>query len=313
MNYQTGNNQYDIEGSFIGGAGVLICNIARTVAVTAIEAPNKLIFASNPCLSVGNGIKINNLELATCMTGLTTCQTVKTAPVKLGETWVVETDGNWASTSGSNRLDLITSISSSIFCGDNQTTGKSMTVEVCGATPALSNFNGYVYTRPLNSSPAIGAVFVSNGSSQLVVKGQGFGGKVGDRIELEQTAVLGANAATIQNIATGRSSNGEIITTIRLDRPVSGVTATVTSGNNLPCVTATSRPQPIAQFKFTPKCGCCVDAQLDKSITGSANFPLGKKWDYDDGGCGLYEYCYVINISMPGSDTNYISGKLLLT
>jgi hypothetical protein len=311
VNYQTGNNDYDVEGSFIGGAGVLICNIARTVSVTAIEAPNKLIFASNPCLGLGDKLKLNNLELATCMTGMTPCQTVIAAPVKVGETYVVATDGNWASSSGSNRLDLISSISSSIFCGETTTTGKALTIEVCGATPALSDFNGYVYTRPLNSPPSIGAVFVSNGSSQLIVKSSSFGGKVGDRVELEQTDVNGNNAAIIQSIASGRNSNGDVITTIRLNKPVSGVTAAVATGATLPCVTATSRPAPIAQFTFQPKCGCCVNATVDKSVTSNQNFPLGKKVD-DGGSCGVYEYCYVINIGMPGSDVNFISGKLQL-
>jgi hypothetical protein len=154
----------------------------------------------------------------------------------------------------------------------------------------------------------IGPVLVVNNESAIKVKaGAQFNPRPGDKIELSQTAITGANAATVRAVSSTPSTGG-IIKVITLDRPVTGITSTATV-NGVPCVDASARPQSIAPITFSQS-GCEIFAKIDRSFTSSPNFPPGNR--VETGGCDRQSYCYDLSLVFDDGTVLPISGLLVL-
>jgi hypothetical protein len=295
------------DGSLAGGARLTITNTARKLSLAAIRVPNILVFNENPCLAIGDSLILNNLDLATCMKGLATCLTTTATAVAVGSTYELATNGSWTSLSGSPTLSF-GSTSSSIFCGTGEAP-KTMDVSVCNTPYIASSFSGSVWSRPANSQAMSGAAFVLSGSSRITTKSD-FRPQAGDKIELSDTAINGANAATVLYISSGRNSANEYVNLVTLDRAVTGVTKAPAAGQNSPCVDATARPGIVAPLRFEASCGCKISAILDSSYSSSPNFPMGKL--VDDGGCQRQEYCFTFVDATPGVQISNYKGQLIL-
>jgi hypothetical protein len=302
------NNIVWNEGSLLTGASFTIKALSRTIPLLGLTAPNILLFSENPCLAIGDKLQLTNIELASCMRGLTKCLAVTAAPVLVAGKWQVATDAVFSNVTGATTLDL-TPVSASMFCDPSAASvSKNIEVKLCAGLPNPAAFTGYIYTRPLNTPASIGSVTLANGSTSISTKGNSsFNAKTGDLVTIDQTSP--AFSATVLSVATGRNSSGERVSTYTLSAPVSGLTAVGANGT-LPCVSATAKPQKIAPLSFSLECGCTIRVTLDKSLTSSPNFPQGTLSEHN--GCTRQQYCFAIDGALPGTETTSYSGVITL-
>jgi hypothetical protein len=283
-------------GSHAAGATLGLRVIRSKVALNlkGIRSPNILIFAENPCLKVGSSIILTDLDAAACLDGLVECLSVTIAPVIVGTTYEVATNGVWTGAA----IDF-TSVANASLC-DSTSTSKAPKALVCGATPAIADYKGFLSLRPLQSPPIAGVLKVFNGSDSVIWASDKDSPRPpvqGDQVELVDTAIKGTNSAKVLSVANaGRS------TIIKLDRVVTG---SVRTDN---CSTFISRAAKIADLTFSVICGCQLVATLPASVSSDANFPAGRMMDND--GCAKQSYCVEIISSAPGN--RYVLGGQII-
>lgn len=294
-----------LTGSFLAGAKVTFLSIKKTVPIKKVVLPNKFVFSENPCVGVGDGIILENRDLANCLSNFAAdCYTVQTAPVLVGSDWEITVDGAWGSNSAGVTEFLFQADLGYEACG-NTAAAKSLSIKVCSGTQNPANWSGSIYSKTPNSTPISGAVKVVNGSVNISAIGtpKTFRPKIGDSVELAGTAITGSNEAIILN----SYPDGQVL----LDRPVTGITVAPNADGNI-CVRASAHARPVAGFVFQAKCKCAIEAILDKSITSSRNFPPGMSND-NGGKCPGQDYCFTIIDSTPGTAEPVYSGIITLS
>lgn len=296
-------------GTFTGGAKMIFRNVVRTLAVSGFKVPNIIQFSELPNLQTGDALFLTNQEIVTSIRNINPNVLVTGAPVLVGGLYEVPTDLAMTGVGGATVATLVVTIGSQ-YCATGSV-AKSVTADVLATGANLSDFNGYVYGRPLNSSSVSGCVYVANGSTKITIKDAGLNIRKGDKITLDQTAILGANAATVIDVSTGRNSDGDRVVTVELDRTVTGITATALPGQ-LPQVTATARPQIFAPLTFTSGGAYEIVANLPAAVTSSPNFPSGTRVEATDSTCEGQAYCYVMNVKFPSNTTTSVYGTLVL-
>ncbi len=286
-------------GSFIGGARYRIRNTIARIPLYSIGAPNKLIFARDPKLAIGDKIVIDLPdgieEFTRSWNGYLTVTGVATTAEGL---YTVETDGDWI------ELQQI------IFderdcCGTNM----GAYVNVCGALPAPNSLTGIVYSRPLNGNACLLNATIASGSPTLTIDScmdvWSCFPKKGDAIELEKTAIVGANKARIVEVAKGRTNSGGTRTIVTLDRQIGGITAQLDNG--VAKVTATISPAIAANLTFIANGGWEIIAQLPPNISNLPSFDSGRK--HPGGGRA---YNFTISGNLPHRLDGFINGTLIL-
>jgi hypothetical protein len=294
-------------GSHAGGATYSIIKASEPLEITGVRAPNILIFATNPCVVANSSLILDGLDAAGCVTGLVNCLTATAAATLVGTSYEVVTNGTFTGTWTSGSTGV-----SSLFCATTKTTEK-LTAIVCGEPPVLANWSGYVYLQDLNSAPQSGSVSVVSGLDQIT-SDPNYRPAVGSKIELRQTALVGANAATILSAGYSYNKAGKATWVMNLDRPVTGITSTALPGEN-PCSDAIARPQKVADLVFTLKCGCDITAKLSDTASSAATFPRGNAYKPCDGemaGCEKQAYCFVIVDKTAGANPSTYRGKIIL-
>jgi hypothetical protein len=298
-------------GTFANGAQMLLHHILRSVPVAGFKLPNIIQFNEDPALLVGDTLVLNNTDVVTTLRGLTPNVAVTAAAVLVGGKYEVATSLVLTGVGGATAATLQT-VAASVYCDPGAVAAaKSVTADILAPAPNLADFSGYVYSRPLNSNSVSGCVYVVNGSSRVTLKDASFNVRKGDKITLDQTGIVGANAATVIDISTGRSASGDRIITLELDRVVTGVTAIAPAGQ-LPQVTATAKAQIVAPITFTSPGAFEIVASVDKTITSSPNFPPGTRVAATDTNCEGQAYCYTMNVKFPGNSLKSIYGTLVL-
>jgi hypothetical protein len=302
------NNMEWTCGTFANGAQTILHHVLHSLSVAGFKAPNIIQFNEDPSLLVGDRLILNNTDVVTTLRGLTQNVAVTGAPTLVAGLYEVATD---LVLTGGTSVTLQT-VAASVYCDPGSVAAaKSITADVLAPAPNLANFSGYVYSRPLNSPSVSGCVFVVNGSSRVTIKDASFNVKKGDKLFLDQTGIVGANAATVIDISTGRAANGDRVFTLELDRVVTGVTAIAPVGQ-LPQVTATAKAQIVAPITFTSNGNYEVYANVDKALTSSPNFPPGTRVEAASGNCEGQAYCYSMNVAFPGNSLKSIYGTLVL-
>jgi hypothetical protein len=298
-----------IAGTFLGGATQTFCSVTKTLPIYSLQMPNIITFNENPCLLIGSKLIFENIDLANCLQNASKCVTVTALPTLVGTKWEVVTDANW-STSGTT--NTITFGATAGFEGCATSSTKIFGAKVCSTDKIASNWSGQISTRPLNSKPTAGAVTVVSGNNTVSISANtDFRPQQGDLIEIYETAITGANKATITAVYTITNKSGSRITKVELDRVVTGITATAQTDGSI-CVGAIARPQPIGNLNFTPVCGCCIRMDLANSITNSVNFPRGREVGQSMNGCAVQEYCIVLTDNTAGAETPTWEGVLSL-
>jgi hypothetical protein len=291
-----------LEGSFIAGLEALFLSITKDIAIKKIKLPNIIVFAENPCVGIGEGIIIENKDLANCLTNFAAdCYTVTTLPVQVGTDWEVQVDAAWGTTNTGVTEFIFQTTLGYEACGTSAP-AKNLMVKICAGAQNEANWSGAVYTRPLNSRPISGAVNIATGSPYLQISGKkDFRPKVGDHVQLAGTAIVGANKAVV----LGVYSDGQVL----LDRDVTGISVAADPTGKI-CVRAIATSRIIANFVFRGKCKCGIRAILDKSITSSESFPPGLPVEGKE--CGAQKYCFTIIDSTPGAAEPVFAGMLEL-
>jgi hypothetical protein len=303
-------------GSLIGGAKRTKVFARKIVPVNSLRVPSTVIFDENPYLSANSKFSLINISsISGAFTGVNECATVVTAPVLANGKWEVVTDLTMTSLTGSPTYSTSTqSVGSNSYNGFGcppsavGTTGAILNAVLCDGIINASNFTGYVYTRmPGGNGTGFDAYVVSNqptitASKRSIVK-------IGDKIVLPGTAINDDNPATVIAIAVGTRKDGQPISIITLNLPVTGITASPDT-QGLICIGAVASPQPIANIKFTQACNCAIVQTIDNVTTSSSSFPPGLP--FEEAECGQTKYCYVIHDFTLGSNTPDEFGTLIL-
>lgn len=308
----------DWKGTLLYGAEKTFIYNKGSQAVYAVRAPNIVVFNDNPYLEIGDKFLLENVATAKSagIKAITECQTVTVAPTLVSGKWEVATDDTIVSLTGSPTVTFSTTAGSSggIFgCATTATTASKVLAAVfCDGTASASNFTGYIYTRQPNALPVGGAAIVVSGSNKIQLKARtNLSISKGDKVEVSQTALVGASSATITDIIRGRDAKNEVVTVLTLSVPVTGITAAAVSG--VICVDIVVTPQAIAPITFSVSCGCAVTMRVSSSITSAASFPIGLPYQGDSGGnCGQSQYCYTVRDNTPNSEMPFFTGTLVL-
>lgn len=295
-------------GSHAGGATYSIIKASEPIEIIGVRAPNILIFATNPCVVANSSLILDGLDAAGCVAGLVNCLTATAAATLVGTSYEVVTNGAFTGTWTSGSTGV-----SSLFCGTTKETEK-LTAIVCGQPPVVANWSGYLYLKDLNSASESGSVSVVSGLNQITSDPL-YRPAVGSKIELRQTALVGANAATILSAGYSYTKERKAIWVMNLDRPVTGITSQAALGEN-PCSDAIATAQKVAPLTFTLKCGCDITAVLSDTVSSAATFPRGnayKSCDADQvAGCEKQAYCFVIVDKTAGANPSTYRGQIIL-
>lgn len=288
-----------------------------TLNVHSLRAPNIIIFNENPYLSIGSKFTLLNPSVArnAGVNPIAECQTVTALPALVGGRYEVTTDDTFVSLTGSPTVvfaatTALGGFSTALGCGTGATTSKQLQAVICDGTAIASNFSGYLYVSPPGSNPTQVLVNITSNSPEVLIKGRVSSGiKKGDKLEISQTALVGAAAATVINVISGRNaSTNERVTQLVLNVPVTGITAAAVGGEI--CTSATATPQSITPLIFTVTCGCVVTMSVPSTVTSSASFPSGRPIENQQ--CGQTEYCYTMRDATPGSDKPFTLGVAVL-
>jgi hypothetical protein len=306
----------DFDGSLLAGAAQTFIYSRTTSDIYSVRAPNIITFNDNPFLKVGDTFLLQNREVANNagINPIAECQTVTTAPALVAGRYEVATNDTFVSLTGTPTVIFAgttagNAFTSALGCGVGAAATKKFSAVICDGVANASNFSGYLYNKTPNSSANQVLVIITSGSPEVILKSRTSTSiSKGDKIEIAQTALVGAASATVINVINGRNASNEKVTQLVLNVPVTGITAAAVGGEI--CTSATATPQSITPIVATVSCGCAVTLTIPAAVTSSANFPRGQSIDSDCDNRTMYYY--TLKDTTPGSERPFITGKAYL-